>query len=178
MLEIKEPTPDLFEKARDALLEIISYPTPFDIGSAQRTAMYAQNNFDGYEEYLKKNSAEEQPEGRVPATTFWLFDDDQIVGIFEVRHYLTETLKKTGGHIGYYIIPSCRGRGYALQGLKLVLKWCYEKLNLKEVLLFCNARNIRSDKVLTRALAEFGGRRLADQVLDDHIERGVWLKTK
>ena len=178
MLAIKEPSTDLFEKARKGLLEIAFHPTPFDIHSAQKAAQFAASDFEGYLEYLKKNQSEKQPEGRVPSTTFWLFDDERFVGIFDVRHSLNEVLKQRGGHIAYYIIPSERGKGYTLKGLKLVLNWCLKNLNLSEVLLFCDEENILSYKVLEHALRDFGGKKLTPHQAEGHTECGYLLKTR
>jgi len=178
MLIIKEPSEQLFSIAQKGLLEIKSQPTPFDIHSAQKGAQYAECNFEGYIDYLNKNKSEQQLQGRVPSTTLWLFEDQKFVGIFDVRHRLNETLMQRGGHIAYYIIPSERGRGYTLKGLKLVLDWCFENLNLNEVLLFSDEQNIRSLKVLEHALRKFGGRRLDKHQAEGHIECGYWIKTK
>lgn len=43
------------------------------------------------------------PEGWVPETEFFLWNDDIIVGLFRIRHYLTESLRNGAGHIGYGI---------------------------------------------------------------------------
>lgn len=39
------------------------------------------------------------PEGWVPETELFLWDDDKIVGLFRIRHYLTEYLANGAGHI-------------------------------------------------------------------------------
>lgn len=66
------------------------------------------------------------PEGWVPETDFFLWHDDEIVGLFRVRHRLTPALANVGGHIGYGIKKEFRGRGYATAGLKLAIEeaWC------------------------------------------------------
>ncbi|MFW6214191.1 MAG: GNAT family N-acetyltransferase [Spirochaetota bacterium] len=51
---------------------------------------------------------------RVPATLHFFVDDTRrIVGAFHHRHELTESLALSGGHIGYGVRPSERGRGIA-----------------------------------------------------------------
>ncbi|MBR2300292.1 MAG: GNAT family N-acetyltransferase [Alphaproteobacteria bacterium] len=178
MLFIREPSADLFKEAKQGLLEVLTNPSPFDISAAKKGAEFALQNFDGYIAYLEKNKSELQPQGRVPSTVLWLYDDEQFVGVFDVRHTLNEFLRQRGGHIAYEIIPSKRGQNYTLKGLKLVLNWCKQNLNLDEVLLFCDERNIASHKVLEKALAAFGGRRLSPHETDGNIECGYWLKTK
>ena len=60
-------------------------------------------------------------EGYVPDTSYLLWDNDTIVGVFRVRHYLNESLAGGAGHIGYAIAPAYRGKGYATKGLALAL---------------------------------------------------------
>src|SRR5689334_20701438 len=50
--------------------------------------------------------------GRVPQTLYWLYVNDRPVGYGKLRHCLNEHLKQHGGHIGYVIRPSERGKGY------------------------------------------------------------------
>ncbi|MCI2148002.1 GNAT family N-acetyltransferase [Bifidobacterium crudilactis] len=60
--------------------------------------------------------------GWVPATKFVLLDDDDnAVGIFNLRHRLNAHLRSGAGHIGYGIARAYRGRGYASKGLHLCL---------------------------------------------------------
>ena len=61
-------------------------------------------------------------EDHVPDTAFFLWADGEIVGLFKLRHYLSETLRNGAGHIGYFIRKDCRGRGYGTQGLRLTLE--------------------------------------------------------
>jgi len=58
---------------------------------------------------------------RVPQSTYWLFADSTPVGIIKLRHFLTDKLREEGGHIGYAIRPSQRGRGYGRAMLRLLL---------------------------------------------------------
>ena len=61
------------------------------------------------------------PDGFVPQTDFFLWDDDKVVGLFRLRHYLNDFLRENAGHIGYGIRKDFRGNGYATKGLKLLL---------------------------------------------------------
>ena len=62
------------------------------------------------------------PEGYVPCTAYFLWAEGEIVGLFKLRHYLSEALRTGAGHIGYYVKPEARGRGYATEGLRLLLE--------------------------------------------------------
>lgn len=58
---------------------------------------------------------------RVPQTLFWLMVDGHPVGVSKLRRYLIPQLRINGGHIGYCIRPTDRGKGYGNLILKLTL---------------------------------------------------------
>ena len=178
MLKLIEPTPESLSKMKAGLAELKVHPTPYDIGQTESLIKFMENDFKGYLEDWQEKRGPEQPEGKVPATTLFLFDDDKFIGFYNIRHYLNDFLKIQGGHIAYQIIPSERGKGYVKQGLKLVLKWCYDNLGTDEVMLSCNAENHASDRAMTSVMEEVGGHRDPDFKLDNHIERRVWIKTQ
>ncbi len=62
------------------------------------------------------------PAGFVPASTFWLVDNDgSVLGMSRLRHHLNDALLEHGGHIGYYVRPGARGRGCGNVVLRLTL---------------------------------------------------------
>ena len=87
------------------------------------------------------------PEGRVPDTYYFLWDNDEIVGLFKLRHYLNEFLKNGGGHIGYSILREHRGKGYAKEGLKLAIEICEGLIREDEIYLSVHKDNPASLKV-------------------------------
>jgi predicted acetyltransferase len=95
------------------------------------------------------------PPGRVPCTYFWVLGDqgdDQaaVVGFLAVRHALNELLVEQGGHIGYSVRPSARGRGHASAALRLGLDHAVG-LGLDRVLLTCYPDNAASRRTIERA---------------------------
>ncbi|MBQ9885731.1 MAG: GNAT family N-acetyltransferase [Lachnospiraceae bacterium] len=62
------------------------------------------------------------PEGFVPETCLFLWEDDVIIGQFRIRHYLCESLRTGAGHIGYFIGKEFRGKGYGTKGLRIALE--------------------------------------------------------
>jgi len=85
--------------------------------------------------------------GRVPASDFWLIDDNEFIGRLSLRHELNEYLLKIGGHIGYEIRPSKRRQGYGTEILRLGLEKARE-LGLRRVLVTCDEDNIGSKKII------------------------------
>ena len=83
----------------------------------------------------------------VPQTTYWLYADDQPIGYGKLRHYLNDNLRKIGGHIGYCIRPTARGKGYGNVILKEMLKKAKEK-NIPRALLTCEETNDASRGVI------------------------------
>ena len=92
--------------------------------------------------------------GRVPASEFWLIDDDKFIGRLSLRHELNENLLKMGGHIGYEIRPSKRNRGYGTEILRLGLEKAKE-LGLQRVLVTCDEDNIGSKKIIEHNGGQF-----------------------
>ena len=49
---------------------------------------------------LKNSEGLDLPDGYVPDTYFFLWDDNKIVGLFKIRHYLNDFLRNGAGHLG------------------------------------------------------------------------------
>ena len=91
---------------------------------------------------------ERLPVGFVPETFYFLWNDDTIVGEFRIRHYLCDSLRTGGGHIGYFIGKAYRGRGYAKEGLRLTLRQAKKIVPEEEIYLRVNQDNPASLKVM------------------------------
>jgi predicted acetyltransferase len=81
---------------------------------------------EDFEAYLARvdrfRDAAQIPVGWVPGTEFWLDDGvGEIVACVRLRFWLTPSLEVEGGHIGYDVRPSSRGRGFGTAALGLVL---------------------------------------------------------
>ena len=88
------------------------------------------------------------PDGFVPHSTFWLVEDDaHVVGVSNIRHALTPSLLREGGHIGYGIRPSARGLGLGREILRQSLSRAHD-LDIGDVLVTCGQGNVASAKVI------------------------------
>ena len=101
---------------------------------------------------------------RVHATYWWIVEDGNYLGAITLRHALTGKLLEGGGHIGYGVRPSARGRGLAAWALGEVLDRA-RKRGMDRVLVTCDDDNTASAKTIERN----GG------VLEDIRE--TWLGT-
>ena len=97
------------------------------------------------------------PDWFVPETYYYLWDGDNLVGEFRIRHRLTEALRNGAGHIGYSIRKDVRGRGYGTEGLKLTLEIAREIIPEDEIFLRVNKDNIASQKVMLKNGARITG---------------------
>ncbi len=88
------------------------------------------------------------PEGFVPHSTYWLVSrGTEVVGVSNLRHRLTDRLRREGGHIGYGVRPSARGRGFGTELLRLTLDRA-QGLGLSQVLLTCGKTNEASVRTI------------------------------
>ena len=111
-------------------------------------------DYQDYDEWLRRIEAEKIKKATredTPSTTYFTIrkDDNKIIGSIQLRHHLTEELKKDGGNIGYGISPSERGKGYGTQQLALLLPRARE-LKLQRVMISCDKSNTASAKVAVK----------------------------
>ena len=114
-----------------------------------------------YEEWLKNNQDQEMginlPEGWVPAIQLVSFDvADQALGFLNLRLRLNDYLLEKGGHIGYSIRPSERGKVYAKESLRQGLQVAKGK-NIKRALVTCSTENPASRAVILANGGELEG---------------------
>lgn len=112
------------------------------------------NKMSTYEEWLKsikdKALGINVPSDKVPSSTFLAVDSsNKMIGIVTIRHMLNEALLNDGGHIGYGVRPSERGKGYATEILRLSLIKAKE-LGIDKVLVTCDVTNLASAKVIEK----------------------------
>ena len=100
--------------------------------SAHDGGFWNPDNFV-YEEWLEENLQAEAglniPENWVPAIQLVSFDEaGHALGFLNLRLRLNDYLLEKGGHIGYSIRPSERGKGYEKELFIKVCKWLKKRI--------------------------------------------------
>jgi predicted acetyltransferase len=90
------------------------------------------------------------PAGFVAHSTYWLVrDGSEVVGVSNIRHALTEGLRREGGTIGYGIRRSARRQGLGVTILRQSLLQAAE-LGMQRVLVTCAKANVGSARSIVR----------------------------
>lgn len=105
-----------------------------------------------YENWLEKLQLAEAgldlPEGFVPYIQYVSFNErGQAVGFLNLRLRLNDFLLNKGGHIGYSIRPSQRGKGFAKKQLHQGLQETISK-NISRILVTCSQENEASRRTI------------------------------
>ncbi len=154
-MKFRHVEPDLSykEKAIDFVEEFKKNNSRIHGGG--RIARYLENStYEEWLEYIENQKNVSVAESHVPEETYFLVDEaDNIIGIINIRLCLNDMLRDLGGHIGFSIRPSERGKGYNKINLYLGLKRLNEA-GEKEALLDCEIGNIAS----SRTMMALGGR--------------------
>lgn len=151
-----------------AEIPVVAHYTTVDVD-------FIRSDFAAYVQQLRgKSKGIGLPEGFVPSTEFWLVEGNEFLGRLDIRHELTDFLHHSGGHIGYDLRPTARGKGYGKLILKLGLAKAKE-LGIENALVTCDITNLPSKKVI-----EANGGVLEDirQMGDKKPDKArYWIKT-
>lgn len=89
-------------------------------------------------------------EGYVPQSIYFIMENEEIIGIGKIRHYLNENLLVRGGHIGIGISSNYRGMGIGTRALELLLEEAYSSYGIENVLLTNNESNMASRRIVEK----------------------------
>ncbi|QNE22228.1 GNAT family N-acetyltransferase [Kribbella qitaiheensis] len=105
--------------------------------------------FSAWVERLRESSDDSRKLDRAHATYRWIVEDGKYLGAVTLLHTLTDKLLEGGGHIGYSVRPSARGRGLATWALGRVLEVAREQ-GMDRVLVTCDEDNLASARTIER----------------------------
>ena len=146
-LKFEEPHLDLRDSYRSLVRELVERGEPL----VPFPLAFPNDDFSAFLERLAGcRRGEGIRTGFVPHSTYWLVrDGDEVVGVSNLRHRLTEALRLEGGHVGYGIRPSARRCGFAIELLRHTLDRA-RTMRLPEVLLTCSKSNEASVRTILR----------------------------
>ena len=116
------------------------------------------------------------PKDKVPSMIYIAVreTDNRIVGIIDLRYHInTPILSTWGGHMGYYVRPNERKKGYAKEMVRQNLQNC-KALNIKKVMITCDANNSASE----RTILSNGGVFEKNVEVDGCIIKRYWITLK
>ena len=101
------------------------------------------------EGFDKQSRGQGLRDGWVPGTTRFLVHEGRILGLFNLRHRLTDNLKRFGGHVGYSVRPSERRKGHGIRLLEAA-KDMARSLGIERMLVTCHPDNVASVGVIAK----------------------------
>lgn len=145
-MKLIEPTMEYEKELQAFRQDFLQYEGSMEgSGSLKRY----DNIRDWIEQLEQLKYIETTPSHLVPQTQYIYVreEDKKVIGVIQIRHFLNDSLRKFGGHIGYSVCPSERRKGYATQMLKEALPIC-KFLGIDDVLIMCSDNNVGSRKVI------------------------------
>jgi len=98
---------------------------------------------------VRQSRGEGLPDGWVPGTTRFLVHEGRILGLFNLRHRLTDNLERFGGHVGFSVRPSERRKDHGTRLLEAA-KDMARSLSIERMLVTCHPDNVASVGVVVK----------------------------
>lgn len=169
MIHLIEPCESYLASYAEAYDEYCGYPRP--AGNPFRDPREG----DLLRHFNDMRHARNLPQGWVGATTFWLVDDapQRFLGQIDIRHELTASLLRYGGHIGYAIRLGEWSKGYGTRMLALALPHA-KALGIERCLITCDDDNPGSARVMEKNGFVLGDK--VDNIIDGRavVTRRYW----
>lgn len=91
----------------------------------------------------------------IPEHTFWLSEKNYFIGNVRIRTELTDDYLYTGGHIGYSVRESARGKGYGHYIFQKTIEWLRDNSDLDEIIITVEGFNAPSIAIIEKGGSEF-----------------------
>ena len=146
MLFLKLANLEDVQKEYEAISQMPLYETGFE----NRYALMSRAAFEtaGIRNMIDQGEGRSLLRGDVRQLYYFLWDDDEIVGLFKIRPQLNREYYEGAGHLAYGIIEKYRNRGYATAGMKLAIDICRKLVSDDELYLAAYSDNEASIRVM------------------------------
>ena len=166
----------LVEPTLKHMPSVMAYERAFGSDTLHGSGGLAESDYLDWLDRIE-SSKTKPPKDKVRSLQYVALDEnDDVVGMIQLRLSLNDYLENYGGHIGYSVHPAHRGKGYATEMLRQVVKVARQH-SLDRVLITCDQDNPASAKVIIKAGGRYEDSRLepgAEQPTDRYwIETGL-----
>lgn len=148
MIRLEFPTETREQEAMDFIQEFFNHKENMVPGSYKLDM--GKYSYREWLELMRKNANRELADPRfgVSETFFAIDERDEIVGIINYRHEITEFYQNSG-QVGYSVRPSQRRQGYAGQMLHTIVDLAKSQ-GQKQLLLVCLQENEASVRTIRK----------------------------
>ena len=167
MIKLVKPTLEHKDKYKDMIKEWQEYGGPYVPCIVDYDAVLKV-----VDDYSKGNVFDYDVDYFESSDFYFIFDDEDLIGIGEIRHNLKPLGIETIGHIACGIRPSKRQKGYALKSTE----WMIEKLKedgIDEVVLCHYSENNISPKIIKKLNFQF-----RDSIISEVSKKEIKCYTK
>lgn len=169
MYRLIYPNVKYFEKFKELCNELHENGNSFNNFSAFYTT-----DADEYVLWSEKKRKDYRVDS-IPESIFWLLDNEEVIGIGILRHYINSTLENYGGHISYIVRPARQGLGWGAVLLQLLINEA-GKIGIKSALITCDSKNTSAVKLIKKAGGDFIGMaaKVRRFLVDTGIDHKYW----
>lgn len=178
MIKLVKPTIEHKVKYKDMIKEWQEYGGPYvpSIIDHDCSNSIEELDYDAVlkvvDDYSKGNVFDYDVDYFESADFYFIFDDEDLIGMGEVRHNLKPLGIKTIGHIACGIRPSKRQKSYALKSTECMIEKLRED-GIEEVVLCHYSENNISPKIIEKLNFQF-----RDSVISEVSKKEIKCYTK
>lgn len=152
-IELMEPKKKYADDIWELRQEILEYDAESEDQFAGCMSLDASKSAEEWIKICELRKSEEtcsEVGTTVPSHTYLAVrkNDNKVIGVIDLRHHINHPILETwGGHCGYSVRPSERGKGYAKEMLRLNIQNA-KVLGITKLLITCDVKNEVSERTI------------------------------